>query len=70
MLVVTDNADFGEHWKLHVELCAAEFCNFSIGAGLLSTKVVGRKTKYGKTFVFVSLVQAFESFVLWGEAAL
>ena len=46
MLVVADNADFGEHRKLDIELCAAEFCNFSIGAGLLSAKVVGGKTKY------------------------
>ena len=45
MLVVADNTDFGEHRKLHVELCAAKLDNFSVGAGLLRTEVVGRKTK-------------------------
>src|SRR5208283_188665 len=56
MLSFALNHDFLEHGELDAELGLAKLLYFGIRAGLLSGKLIGRKTKHLESLAMVSLV--------------
>ena len=67
--IIALNAYLGAHREGNRKIVVAECLDILVGAGFLSAEIIGRET-YNNQFVFVSFVQFFQFFVLWGKTTL